>query len=183
MVSGHHPTGAIKLPQTVAIFFDMPIQYLFFDDLVIYRPAAWSESNPEPIASGNLLRYFPAVLSSSERGIILLLQLGQAATTIFSTLLVMAALSGQKLLLGVAQVLHDDIAGAGHHRRITPRRRLLSSRKYRSQAISRAAAGDERGPSRLSMNWIRSRTAQRSGVMSPGSLARCRQEMRRRIRR
>jgi len=69
------------------------------------------------------------------------------------------------------------------HLRIAPLSRLLSSRQYMSQAISRAAAGEVRGPSRLSMNWMRSRTAQRSGVMSPGSLARCRQEMRRRIRR
>jgi len=70
-----------------------------------------------------------------------------------------------------------------HHLRITPLSILLSSRQYMSQAISRAAAGEVRGPSMLSINWMRSRTAQRSGVMSPGSLARCRQEMRRRIRR
>ena len=38
------------------------------------------------------------------------------------------------------------------HLRITLLRRLLSSRQYISQAISRAAAGEVRGPSRLSMN-------------------------------
>ena len=34
----------------------------------------------------------------------------------------------------------------------------LSSRNQRSQAISRATAGDVRGPSGLSMKWMRSRT-------------------------
>jgi len=172
-------------------------------------------------------------------------------STVFHLLRISAALGHEELLLGVTQILHDGITGAGHsdrltkrtaagdaglqaaqgdqavhgtdmcavgllvvedlanrviaswpgptnpfgqcsllgwadlllHLRIAPLSRLLSSRQYMSQAISRAAAGEVRGPSRLSMNWMRSRTAQRSGVMSPGSLARCQQEMRRRIRR
>jgi len=62
----------------------------------------------------------------------------------------------------------------------TPLSIELSTLNQRSHAISRATAGEVRGPSRLSMNWMRSRTAQRSGVLSPGSLARCRQDMRRR---
>jgi len=104
--------------------------------------------------------------------------------------------------LSVAEDLADRVIAARHgppdpfgdcgllgwtdfllHLRIAPLRRLLSSRQYMSQAISRAAAGEVLGPSILSMKWMRSRTAQRSGVLSPGSLARCRQDMRRRVRR